>query len=103
MKHAFTLIELLVVMALIMLLAAMLLPALSRSKSAAHRVACINNSRQLNLATQLYVDEHQDVIGYSDDFYFSYKETIQPYLGRNAGSLADDKVFVCPSDDFPMA
>jgi prepilin-type processing-associated H-X9-DG protein/prepilin-type N-terminal cleavage/methylation domain-containing protein len=55
---AFTLIELLVVTAVVGLLAALLLPALNRSKASAHRIRCVSNLRQLGFAAQMYWDEN---------------------------------------------
>jgi len=59
-RRAFTLIELLVVMAVIAILAALLLPALSSAKQSAHRALCASNLRQIIVATRIYVDEHED-------------------------------------------
>jgi prepilin-type N-terminal cleavage/methylation domain-containing protein len=61
---AFTLIELLVVIAVIGILAALLLPALSRGKTAALSVVCKSNLHQYALAMKLYIEDNQ---GYPSD------------------------------------
>jgi prepilin-type processing-associated H-X9-DG protein/prepilin-type N-terminal cleavage/methylation domain-containing protein len=59
-ENSFTLIELLVVIVIIAILAALLLPALSRAKVTAQSIACVNNLKQLTLCLHLYVADNDD-------------------------------------------
>jgi prepilin-type N-terminal cleavage/methylation domain-containing protein/prepilin-type processing-associated H-X9-DG protein len=64
-REGFTLIELLVVIAIIAILAALIMPALSKAQIRAQAISCLNNTRQLNLACTLYAEDHESCLPYN--------------------------------------
>jgi prepilin-type N-terminal cleavage/methylation domain-containing protein len=76
---AFTLVELLVVLAIIGVLAALLLPALSQAKERAQRVACLSQMRQIGLAWMLYLQDHHDRFPDRRDLKDSLVEGYRPW------------------------
>jgi prepilin-type N-terminal cleavage/methylation domain-containing protein len=88
---AFTLVELLVVIAIISILAAMLMPVLSRAKESGRRIGCLNNLRQLGIAVKIYTSEYGDQYPHRAYQKRWPQQTYDNY-GRNV------QILLCPSD-----
>ena len=109
---AFTLVELLTVIAIIGILAALLLPALSRSQMRAKRIVCVNGLGQMGIAFQIFMHDHsikfpmqvpmsdggseefvQNGYAVGGEFYFSYR-----HFQVLSNEIVTPKLLICPAD-----
>ena len=96
----FTLIELLVVIAIIAILAGLLLPTLGRAKDAARSVACVNNLRQVAIATMTYTTDYQQKLPSFHEWLFTKPGNLA--TGRLFPYLQSKPVYLCPTDKLAL-
>ena len=111
--RGFTLIELLLVLAIVAILAALLLPALTRAKARAQNTVCVNNLRQLGIATRVYSEDNNNLLPSAEILPTQPIEPQHPlpricdvmavYVGRTAGANTNGlTVFKCPADQLGL-
>lgn len=101
--RGFTLIELLVVIAIIAILAAILFPVFARAREKARQASCLNNVKQLTLATMMYIQDYDERLPgtyiYTDPSVptgISWMPRVHPYI-MSGTSGGGGGVFTCPS------
>jgi prepilin-type N-terminal cleavage/methylation domain-containing protein len=103
-KKGYSLIELLVVIAILAILAALLLPAVSRARSKAKRATCMNNLLQISLGIRMYADDSDDAFPPATNrtpaAFTAYTQLMKSYVGLTGTEPERAKLFDCPADTF---
>jgi prepilin-type N-terminal cleavage/methylation domain-containing protein len=98
-ERAFTLIELIVVIAIIGVLAALLLPVLSRAKEAARGANCLSNLHQIGIGLQLYVQDNNNKLPFMRDKSLTTTNSLPSPDKVLSSQLSGNKnIWRCPSD-----
>ncbi len=99
----FTFPDFLVVVAVLMVLAAILLPIVARKRADSRQAQCAANLQQVTRALLMYGTEHRDTLPLIEPSpptgtWWWYKEKVKGYAGLNGPSSPRDRVFACPDD-----
>lgn len=103
-NHHFTMIELLTVIAVIVILVGLLLPALSRARESAKRIACLNNQKQVSFGISSYTDSFNDyfppynLLGDSWSYAMAYGSKMSTYWQNRSLKYISLETLFCPAD-----